>query len=140
MSINIGIEQWGSKIPAYSGALKKHTHKTKKHPTVLLYPADNAEIEAPIQYLLSQELSIPRNIKTIKPINSQSLAAVLNSEKDREDLINKIGQNKSLLEQIKPKMHGFSRISIIFYGIRNNITENEIQNALRETTAGINNP
>ncbi|GBM33493.1 hypothetical protein AVEN_272993-1 [Araneus ventricosus] len=112
---------------SFTDALKKNLPKPKPS-TILLYPKENANLEVPIKDLLTEELKNPRcKIKTLKTIQKNGMAVVLQNDEERETFQETINQNPTLQDKISFKILAKRHLRAILYNVSNNDTEAEIQ-------------
>ncbi|GBM22503.1 Putative protein in type-1 retrotransposable element R1DM [Araneus ventricosus] len=134
--------------PTYATALKKGKeiiHKRPNQPTILLYQKElyddgNQKMEKKgLEHLLREELSCNEvNLSNIKPVRNNGIAITCKKEGDAQAILDKIANTESLNKLITARKPKKRHPSIIIYGISNQTTNEEIQDALRHRT-GIEN-
>ncbi|GBM32722.1 Putative phosphoenolpyruvate synthase [Araneus ventricosus] len=111
---------------------KVHTtvNKSKKPPTLLLYPMKSAEKEEVLE-ILKREIARPSTkIKDVQKIKNKGVAVQLERDQDVEELIQAINSKETLKSTIETKKPGKRHPSIIIYNLPDETTEDEVQEAL----------
>ncbi|GBL92256.1 Putative protein in type-1 retrotransposable element R1DM [Araneus ventricosus] len=134
--------------PTYATALKKGKeiiHKRPNQPTILLYHKElyddgNQKMEKKgLEHLLREELSCNEvNLSNIKPVRNNGIAITCKKEGGAQAILDKIANTESLNKLITARKPKKRHPSIIIYGISDQTTNEEIQDALRHRT-GIEN-
>ncbi|GBM59551.1 hypothetical protein AVEN_164317-1, partial [Araneus ventricosus] len=134
--------------PTYATALKKGKeiiHKRPNQPTILLYHKElyddgNQKMEKKgLEHLLREELSCNEvNLSNIKPVRNNGIAITCTKEGDAQAIMDKIANTDSINKLITARKPKKRHPSIIIYGISDQTTNEEIQDALRHHT-GIEN-
>ncbi|GBL99275.1 hypothetical protein AVEN_177310-1 [Araneus ventricosus] len=113
----------------YAEVTKKH-QASKKSPTLLLYPMKSAEKEEVLE-ILKREIAWPSTkIKDVQKIKNKGVAMQLGRDQDVEELIQTINSKETLKSIIETKKPGKRHPSIIIYNLRDETTEDEVQEAL----------
>ncbi|GBM60131.1 Putative protein in type-1 retrotransposable element R1DM [Araneus ventricosus] len=134
--------------PTYATSLKKGKeiiHKRPNQPTILLYHKElyddgNQKMEKKgLEHLLREELSCNEvNLSNIKPVRNNGIAITCKKEGDAQAILDKIANTESLNKLITARRPKKRHPSIIIYGISDQTTNEELQDALRHRT-GIEN-